>query len=169
MIFNTKKMILFIILLMAVILLSAVAYAIFDESEDAAIFTGIILFIASIFTLVFIGSKVPQHWEIQKRSELVALQDNINSEGSFFLGSGSVEGELKYYFYERKGEGFVANSIHSDGVILLESDEAAYEQWLKKDDKWWYWIFVLSGSEQKTIIKIPKGTILNNYNLDLKN
>jgi hypothetical protein len=162
-------MILLIILIFLVIFLSSIAYAIFDESEDAALGVGIISLIAAMVVLIYFGCNVPQHWELIEESELVALQDNITTQGSFFLGSGSVDGELKYFFYEKSGQGFKSRSVHSDGVILVESDEARYQEWLKKDDKWWYWVFVLSGSEQKKIIKIPKGTILSNYNLDLKN
>jgi hypothetical protein len=103
------------------------------------------------------------------KQELIALKDNISINGSFFLGSGNIDGKLKYYFYiKTKSGGFKAQNIEADNVEIFENNKTPciikYESKFKNII--WNWIaFTI---KEKAEINIPKGSILRNYKLNLK-
>jgi hypothetical protein len=145
-----------------------------DEPKWAPIAVGVLvgaLFGGSISLLVSEGYKdeMVSYHKYNKR-EIYALQDNINTNGSFFLGSGKIDGEMYYYYYEKlTNGGFKSHKIQSSSVIVFEDqDSTAYiintYKRLPKDHSAYNWTFRMPGTE----IHVPKGSIVHDYNLDLK-
>lgn len=116
----------------------------------------------------FIGYAFPQRAEPSDRYELVALRDNIGMSGSFFLGTGSIDQEITYFFYRKEGTGFKADKV-SNAVIFEDEETQPYVQKYDSEFKNSFWdIFVFPMKEYPTEIHIPKGSILQNYTLNLK-
>src|SRR5574344_1918088 len=51
------------------------------------------------------------------------LQDNPSTQGSFFLGSGRVDGTFKYVFYYKYEDGFQMKLVDYNDAIVKYSDE----------------------------------------------
>ena len=101
--------------------------------------------------------------------ELHSLNDNQSVSGSFFLGYGLVDNEIRFTYYYKSGDyyrlgnikGKDANIIYKIGVPRIEF----YEEVLTDDfmnrftihiSKPYYWI----------VIYVPHGSIKNDFNLD---
>lgn len=62
---------------------------------------GLIGLIIGSFAVLIIGASLPSEYALSNQSELVALEDYGSTEGSFFLGCGSIN-EQFYYFFTKK-------------------------------------------------------------------
>lgn len=77
----------------------------FDSIGDFVIYFLFGILGASVGVLVglIIALSLPAKTEIVKTTyNLEALQDNNSVNGSFFLGTGQIEGKMKYVFYYEK-------------------------------------------------------------------
>lgn len=109
------------------------------------------------------------------KEDLYALEDNVSSNGRVFLGSGTVEGESKYFYMISDELGYKTNSSSSSNSFIKEiaDNQNAYVELKKKQFKNNVvgFLFPLNWLEQgnATVFHIPKGSISNDYNVDLKN
>jgi len=104
------------------------------------------------------------------REKIRALEDNINGGGSFFLGSGSIEGKHYYYYYEEMSNGgYKSRKIEaSNATVFEDQDSLAYVSKvivdLPEDNSLKNWCF----TQSTTHIHVPKGSITHKFNMDLK-
>jgi len=126
---------------------------------------------------LFIGGLVA--WALPAKTKpitdtykIVNLQDNSATQGQFFLGSGYIDGTIKYAFYYKTDneEGYKLKVINSSNVIIKYSDtvkclrhrqvkEDSFINWFAFDD--------LSDELYMTFeIYIPKNSIKQNFVLD---
>jgi len=137
---------------------------------DYVLGTFIGCFIGILLSLL-IGACIPQKTVEIRRDKLVTLKDNITTEGSFFLGSGTINGEHKYFYYKENGQGgFLAESVNSKGVPIYEdSDTEPYISILanefinRKFD-----VLFIPNTDICYAFHIPKNSIIRDYKLDLK-
>lgn len=140
-------------------------------------------FVIGLITWAIIGnSLLPEPIEVEaSKKHLVALKDNQEVSGNFFLGSGSFDGELKYYGYEDIGNDrykMVKFPISSIIVEDVDSSKESYFVEIKKiydpNDKVFDYDKWMMGPWSDSIhvrweIHIPKGSIIrNDYELDLE-
>jgi hypothetical protein len=118
---------------------------------------------------------------VTERYQLASIRDNSIS-GSFFLGSGTVNGVLQYQYYIKDESGalylqsrnvnnyegsgkpwtFVSEEDRTDGV--LEKIRISY---VNKDLNKWFWH--LGGKEdlkEKDVFRVPKGTVYKTFSLN---
>ena len=97
------------------------------------------------------------------------MKDNVNSEGRFILGSGSVEGKVRYYYYIQDGVGYRIKDIGAEGLLLIEDqDKTAYLSEYKSNNRL-RWFGIETGTSRDSELHIPKGTIIKGiYELDLQ-
>ena len=128
----------------------------------AAFITG-----TGLMLLIFIfGYSLPKtnHYE---RVDIVSLQDGSSIEGGFFLGTGYIDGSMKYSFYEKSGEGFKLTQVDSKDTIVYQSKEKPYAMRESGCDGNWQWIApCLYDSDIVTEIHVPAGSIKENFVLD---
>jgi len=127
------------------------------------------LFIALIISMI-LDVFTDKVFELKSTNEIVALQDKNSVIGHFFLGSGSIDGDMKYVFMSKEQNGFRMESFDANEAIVVYSDDKKIERYesefknqtLKKlfGQPWF------ADSEYK--IYVPDGTIQNSYNVDLK-
>jgi hypothetical protein len=118
--------------------------------------------------------------EFKKVSEIkiVTLKDNNNVKGNFTLGCGSIGSKMKYVYYYEKDGGFKMGSIdcneNGEGdvdveICFLSGNDSISRvetyQTCPTLDKVINW-FALDEIETKYIIRVPKGTITNDFSLD---
>jgi hypothetical protein len=89
-----------------------------------------------------------------------------HSEGSF-PWCRWVEGELNYYFYKKQGDGYVADKVDGDNAVVYMSDEAPHIDKVSVALSWGNLFFDPNAYKTKYLIYIPKGSIVENYKLDL--
>lgn len=106
---------------------------------------------------------------------IVALNDNIGTEGSFFLGSGSIDSEAVFFYYAGDNtNGFRLKHVDADDASIIEFDGDPYMvQYCGDLSTSPSWIdFNLDKSKpscrswDKTVFYVPSGSIQSNYILD---
>lgn len=103
--------------------------------------------------------------------KLYALNDNDATQGEFFLSSGYVKEELVYRYVIDTEKGKHVEEDKADNAYIKEGD---YEPVVKKHTNefkrnWYYW-FGCPRFEREgyTEFYVPRNTITNEYNIDLK-
>lgn len=98
-----------------------------------------------------------------------SLQDGSSMEGHFFLGCGSIEGEMKYIFYYKDEVGYKMAQIDVDDAVIKYSDRRKVVEIKEELTENWINLFGLDILEDnKYEIYVPNGTIRNDFNLDSK-
>lgn len=102
--------------------------------------------------------------------EVYALQDNMNTTGQFFLGSGSVDSKMKYYFIVKEDKGMNMQSVDAKESYVNEIDNAKpnvnhYQQQFKNKTVQW---LTPAWPSDEYIFEIPTDSIIQNYNIDLQ-
>lgn len=104
----------------------------------------------------------------ETRVNIVSLQDNRGINGSFFLGIGSINDQMKYVFYSEKEPGvFEMKQINSTNVTIKYSDKPVFVTYKKIPITLWQFGLPVV-DDIKYTIEVPKGTIQQNFNLDAK-
>ena len=123
---------------------------------------------SGLFIGLIIALALPMDLEESKHSlNIETLQDNNSVGGSFFLGSGQIEGKMKYVFYYEEDGFYKMKTIDYNLVKIKYSDEKpkviVVEQ---KPIENFINMFAIDNLKETYIIEVPKGTIRNDYNLD---
>ena len=130
------------------------------------------------FLAILIGGSIgiatalalPTKTEIVKTTyNLEVLQDNNSVEGSFFLGSGQIEGKMKYvFYYEKDGYYKLEQADYNEVKVKYSDEKPKAERFRQKDvkDAFINNFAIDCNYHQEYIIYVPKGTIKQNYSLD---
>jgi len=136
------------------------------------IFLGFITSIMGSVIGLFIAILLPCKYENSEWSrDLMSLKDNTNVRGSFFLGSGQINGEMKFVYYVQYNDSSFKmwQASYYDAVIKYTSnkpqvvitDRHQSESLLNK------FAIDLAGEEKQTyVFEIPKNSIKDVYELD---
>jgi len=144
-----------------------------DNCGSVAVFGTLIGTIIGIFLALLIGMAVDKGVET-RGYQLEALADNSMTSGSFFLGSGYIDEQMKYVYYSNTRTDDKGNKFYSMKMVRHEKAEVSYiteglpyieERWYVKGDSFWS-TFTLVPPRTHWIFYVPKGTINNSYKLD---
>lgn len=104
--------------------------------------------------------------------EIEAIQDNGSISGSFFLGSGHVNGGISYYLYVKGDNGIGMIKIDADNALIHYSDNPHIVILKQEEDKNSlrnkFSIRPTHEQDNEYDIYIPKGSIRNDFTLDAK-
>ena len=122
------------------------------------------------FVGFLVALSLPAKTEIVKTTyNLEALQDNNSVKGSFYLGTGQIDGEMKYVFYYEKDGYYRLKQVDYNEVKVKYSDEKPKVELFnrkKVKDAFINNFAIDCNCYQEYIIYVPKGTIKQNYSLD---
>ena len=110
------------------------------------------------------------HYVVTETKEITALNDNSSATGSFFLGSGRVDEDMKYYYVEQTEKGKHIDDVSADHAYIIEANNETprierYEP--KFENAWLYWIaFPVQEAEYK--IYIPEDSITTDFDVNLE-
>jgi hypothetical protein len=127
--------------------------------------------VISLFVGVIASFVFDTKMKLSSTKEIYALEDNITTSGEFFLGTGYVDGNMEYFYVVKDGKGKRIDSIEANKVTIVDHEGKphikVYEPRFKSK-------FVASLFDVPFALDnyyefyIPKGTIKQNYNIDLK-
>lgn len=103
--------------------------------------------------------------------EVISLNDNSDIEGSFFLGSGSVNEELVYYYAYKSDKGVTVGKVDADEVYINYTDEQPRLEEYRTNFKSEFlkWSFAYLGEDSCYYkLYIPEGSIIEEYKIDLE-
>ena len=110
--------------------------------------------------------------EYGTKTELVALKDNFQVEGSRFLFSSVVNEKLKYTYIYDTNMGMTTGSVDADKTYIeyIGEDEIPYIQtWIKRPKNTVFEKLFLSKEGTYYTIYLPEGSIIENaYEIDLE-
>ena len=144
----------------------------FDYIEDIIMYFlfGILGALLGGLIGLVIAFALPAKTEIVKTTyNLEALQDNNSVKGSFFLGSGQIEGKMKYvFYYENEGYYKLEQADYSEVKVKYSDEKPKAERFNRKNvkDAFINNFAIDCNCYQEYIIYVPKGTIKQNYSLD---
>lgn len=109
--------------------------------------------------------------DMEDRTELVALKDNFQVEGSAFLFSSVVDEDLHYTYIYETDMGMTTKSIDSNKTYIkyIEANETPYIQtWYVRPHSDFIHYLFCSGYYRYTIY-LPEGSVIENiYEIDLE-
>jgi len=164
-----------IIIGLSIALIASVIYVIVTEGkyanfEDCFLSTIMRLFLAAIIS-IGVALIIPiKTKEVDDEFEIVFLQDNTVTQGSFFLGCGNINSSMKYIFYYKRDESYKMFMVDYYGVEIVITDKKSYVKQIrtvKTDAIINKFAFGLL-PENRYIFYVPEGTIKQNYNLDTR-
>lgn len=102
--------------------------------------------------------------------EIVAFKDNNSTSGSFFLGSGYVDGDMKYCVMIKNENGsYEMKTYDTDECFIIETNDTPKMEkrgyYFKSE--WLNW-FLFNMKLNEYVFYIPEGSICNNYVVDLE-
>lgn len=130
-------------------------------------------FLACLFAMV-IFIAMPEDTKVVEygaKTELVALKDNFQVEGSAFLLSSVVNEELKYTYIYDTEMGLTTDSISADDAYIkyIGEDETPYIQTWAKQPKNIIFKWLFYPETTYYTIYLPEGSVIENvYEVDLE-
>lgn len=104
---------------------------------------------------------------------LIALCDNMGTDGTFYLGSGTIDSEMKYvYAYEDEELGMITKtkSVSDCYIKNIPNDEKPYAvKWREiPKENFWSWLFVKPKPIEKITFYVPSTAVYAGYNIDFE-
>ncbi len=105
--------------------------------------------------------------------KLVSINDSITTSGSFFLGSGTIDGKLNYFYYREVRPGVIeGDSVPADSSsIILDGTMPRVvhlrEKFVDPAHARWGLICGCSGGNRYEI-HVPNGSVKPGFTFDLK-
>ena len=108
-------------------------------------------------------------YKVISDTKIVALKDNQNVSGSFYIMGGYVDEDLYYYYAKETEFGYKTEKIKaSDAYIKYTDDEAHIETHQGEFTSGVAYLFGFPMNESRYVIYCPEGTITNEFSVDLE-
>lgn len=128
-----------------------------------------VIIIIGLAGSALIGESLDTTYMLEYSAPIVALKDDKIMQGDFFLGCGSVDGDLQYYYAEDSSKGYKVKHVGVDNTYLLfDDDKPRIERYEAAafNKKRHYLYAMPNGYYYK--IYIPHGSITNEFKVDLE-
>lgn len=108
-------------------------------------------------------------YKVISDTKIIALKDNQNVSGGFYILGGYVDEDLYYYYAEETEFGYKTEKIDaSDAYIKYTDDEAHIEKLRGEFANDIAYLFGIPMCDHRYIIYCPEGTVINEFNVDLE-
>jgi len=163
-----------VLILMILGAIAAIYIAVIDDGFDGmSIIAGLTGALVGMLLGILLGFCLPTEIEPTTRTrDLVTLQDNSSTSGHFFLGSGTIDGTMKYAFYYMTEDSLfhlgTKNADRSSIKYVKTKPLLRINGW--KLTKHWKnnWGLDSHVGKETNVFEVPEGTILTGYSLDAK-
>lgn len=144
----------FLILFIAVLPLIGSAFLAEDKEIRVAF---AVLSIIAIFCCSLIAITGLQEEYSEKQYDIYTLNSGTVIDGSFVLGSGTIDTHIAYFYYAMTENGYKKEMLVADGYdIFIVEDNSKTPSVYKVKDKW--------EIDYYYVIYVPEGTIIKEYN-----
>lgn len=136
-----------------------------------------LILICSFFIscLIFLGASVITsccaeiEYSMVSDVKIIALKDNQDISGSFYIMGGYIDEDLYYYYATETKFGYKTEKIKADNVYIKYTDgETHIEKYQGEfvNDGAYFW--GACTCDDRYIIYCPEGTVTNDFNVDLE-
>ncbi|MBD5589288.1 hypothetical protein [Clostridium botulinum] len=141
-----------------------------------SIVLGFLIGVIVNFILVISITSVVNHYASKKEVvdstiNIKAIDNKQSTNGTFFLGSGSINGRMYYYYMtsEKDGSTQIKKLENNDNVYIIETNSQKPKIiFYKKEFVNPHFKDIMPIYEEKIKIYIPKESLKTNYNIDLE-
>ena len=135
------------------------------------------LITALIFMVIVLVSMVSSYicddicdkeWYVSEDTNIYALQDNVSAQGRFFLGSGHVDGKLKYFYVEETELGYAVRNVGADNTYIRYTNGECHMETLSYEFTNDFVRLIAVPVGVRYVFYIPEGSIVQNYTIDLQ-
>lgn len=164
-------------IIICAVIFSAMAAILFLSERWMEDFIDFLLVSIGVTLAFLIGAAVgfaislclPKDYVYEKATfELESIKDNSSISGSFFLGSGNINGTMSYAFYYKNSDNeYRLQTVQSDKAVIIYTDSIPVleEYTLRMVKNNWSILGMYDGRKEYKF-KIPPGSIKNSFNLD---
>lgn len=126
-----------------------------------------------VVLLVTLSKTQYSEYEVYSEKNIVALEDNTDIEGRLYYRTGYIEENLYYYYMESLSNGGKKiGKIKAEETTVFEGSDnykvEFYKSTRKAKDYLFLGIMTMEDVQYKTYLYVPKDTVINNYNIDMK-
>jgi len=137
-------------------------------------FMSLITTFISAFVIFMTAYHLGQYKEIDiYYQNIISMRNNSKTEGSFFLGSGSInQVEYYFYFYKTKDGGIKRDKVSTRYATIHETnDKSPRVEWTMVTKAWPWWLKIYkSMSDIERLgdfrVYVPEGTIIERFELN---
>jgi len=131
-----------------------------------------LVFILCVLVCVGISHTVPeeaQQIEMTDTTKIIALKDNQNTSGHFYLMGGYVDSDLYYYYAKTTPYGYKTDKVKADECFVVYTDENPHIDTYEavKFYDWWRYIYAIP-VHVHYVIFVPDGTVREAFDIDLE-
>lgn len=99
---------------------------------------------------------------------IVSLHTDSAASGSFFLGTGSVDSDIYYYYMAETDTGYQMGKVRASRVYVRESNEVPPHLSVMKCTgfvNWYDYILNVPGHTVKIVLYVPENTIYQHFEI----
>ena len=154
-----------------IIFIIGIIYAIYERDLDYAgigFLIGLVALVLVFILVAAVSETLPNNVKVYEEEEIpiVALEDNFNLNGHFFLASGITAKDAYYYYMTKTEEGYKVQKVIASTPIEFSDNPCIVKYTPVGFTEWYYYIFSApTGTYYK--IYVPEGTIKFAFNVDL--
>lgn len=166
----------FILILFVIGIILGIIFAVKEEEFGTFLMGLLITLSVCVFWLLFSLLIIPDEslTEIVPDSEIkiIALNDNIKTEGGFFLGAGTIDSDLYYWYMTEDEDGGkqIQNIKNSHRVKIYDNEkESPYIKlyYKRNPSSALRFFFIAEDPSPYVEFHIPPNSIKQNFNIDL--
>lgn len=107
-------------------------------------------------------------YNVVSDTKIIALKDNQNISGNFYILGGYVDEDLYYYYATETEFGYKTEKIKADNAYIKYTDGETHIERYMGDfaNRTYFWGFPVCND--RYIIYCPEGTVTNEFNVDLE-
>lgn len=133
----------------------------------------IVTILATVLVVVFasgiISPCVKVDYNLISDTKIIALKDNQNVNGNFYIMGGYVDENLYYYYATETEFGYKTEKVRADSSYIKYTDgETHIEKYEPKFVNDYVYLFGFPMQLSRHIIYCPEGTVTNEFRVDLE-
>lgn len=142
----------------------------------AALGIAFAIFFCNITSAAVIWKFAPDTHEyyVKNDFEIVAMQDNLNTNGRFYLTHGMIDTDLYYFYMRETSKGLKQGKMPAHSTYITYTEDTPhveyYETRFKEDAKWVDWFTLNDRCYVESYYRayVPTGTVQEDFYVDLK-
>lgn len=137
-------------------------------------FMWVIVVVFATFLLLALSSKIASscaeaEYKLESDTKIVALKDNQNISGNFYIMGGYVDEDLYYYYAVETQFGYKTEKVKaSNAYIKYTDDEPHIEKYTGDFAKSGMYFWGIPMYDDRYVIYCPEGAVTNEFEVDLE-
>lgn len=133
------------------------------------ILSSMITFLVLLISSGIVSCIAEVDYDMVSDTKIVALKDNQNVSGNFYIMGGYVDEDLYYYYATETQFGYKTEKVKADNTYIKYTDgETHIEKYEPKFVNDYVYLFGLPMNLSKYIVYCPENTIVNDFRIDLE-